>query len=672
MSELVYLANFPGLRIENDREAFAGLTLYRLPFEEYDGLTCGAFEEYAADYASTQPVFLAWDQEIDLAEPPPDAGPVSALQLKRPFRATKVLSDVGLGPLDGLLDHMDGIVLKAWSVLSLACPMSSLISPRYSVAFLHVQGGGCFLFQDNPIGTIQVQGEADQEYLFSPALRSAPVSAETLRTAEQLLPLVETIETQAPLQSALNTLLYSQTPLVSPSEQLTLCVMALETLLLADDTSQLRKTFARRLTALCASPADGDPSQELARTLYDRRSANLHGKPADAVAAQESAGAACRLLAESIVRLASAVNRGDDLGAALARLDDDDGDGGGNGNGMDMSDAHLPAATGARPADRLNRHKESTVSSLTSTMGMKDEDTEFLWSPLIGLAVEADNQVIGTARPHVVMPLSARELGDLEDRDIRRDFLEGLMGYESVGKDIGKARSVLLTVDRITEGMDPQTPMAERLRNQVGNAVLALRLAGLHRFCDPDLLGKYFYRGTIRFRRATVLRQTVLAKHIEAPDQLTAQLSGRVGQLLDLVVAHDDAGAHPDMAYVASLYRRSFSADYLSPAISATLVFASLEGIVGRFRPPDEQPQLEDYVDRLASADDGDWFRSHGRRCRNDAAHGRWPDDAVEPLHRLWSVVGAVLEHYLRFVVTQQECDARPARAFRRHVDSWT
>lgn len=662
MTTLVFLAHLPGLRLQMESSGFAGLSLYKLPFSDYNALTLGAFDSYEEEYRATEPVFLAWEQEVELFVPTAEEQRKSgALQLKRPFAKSDVLAEVGAGPLNELLVYLDDVVFKAWACLSVACPTASFIAPKYSVSFIRAQGGGYFEgLDDTLIDTIQVQGEADQEYLFSPELCSSPIDTSVLDRAASFAASLEAVQQHEPLNSALEALVYSQTPLILPSDQLVLCVMALERLLLGDRTRQLRSAFARRLAAFGDSDEEIRTIETVARTLYDARSSFLHGGSSQRAAHYEALGHAPGLLAKVLVQLAEALRQGERPDALIAKLAE--------GGFKSSTGARWPEnEPPGRPGDRLNRKKESVVASLTSTMGMREEkDRRFLWSPLIGLTIEGDAQVLGSIRPQVVMPLSARELTELEDRDIRHDYLESIEGFELIDPTLGAGRSVLLTVEEPVLDADNET-VAEQLTVEVGNTVMALRMAGLHQFSDPALLGRYFYKGNIRYRRATVVRQTVLKKHFKEADRLTEAATRNAGELLDLLLLYQEQGAHEHVKRVQALFRRSFNIDFLGIPTAASLAFAALEGILGSFHTPPDLPPIEDFVRALGKKHSG-WFKAEGRAFRNRVAHGGAKEADRPFLGELWQVLSRVLEVYLRFLVGEQYRGDRPAWEFRRRV----
>jgi hypothetical protein len=123
-----------------------------------------------------------------------------------------------------------------------------------------------------------------------------------------LLPLVDSLKDQPELLAALTVLLASNAPVLSSAEQLTLNVMALESLLLPEVRTGLSATFARRVSALLAASQEHAASlKETARGLYDARSARLHGEaPRSAEDSMSAAaqGHAQQRLAASIRRLA--------------------------------------------------------------------------------------------------------------------------------------------------------------------------------------------------------------------------------------------------------------------------------------------------------------------------------------------------------------------------------
>lgn len=656
---ILYLAHLPGLQIQEDAESFAlATTLYKLPFEDYNRLTFGAFESHASAYVATAPVFLAWYQSADLREAKSHEENIGALQFKISSQKFDPFA-MGVSSRRSALAarNLHSIAFAAWATLSLACPTAALIDPQCSVGFIQAQKGGVFRFRPGEVfNIIQVQGETDQEYLFAPALRSDPIEPEDLQRASGLVDIVSFIRKNEELNSALDTLLYSQTPLLGSSDRLTLSVMALESLLVSDKRSQLRKTFARRLSVL-SGDGESESMEALARVLYDARSLNLHGKCYDKVASYEDLGYAPQVLAEVLISLGKAMQRGHSLTSIQKALDEKDG------MQYGWAEVALDDNPTSCPNDRLNLLARPPVHSVTTTMAAPPEE-EILWSPLMGLAT-TDEIPIGTIRPHIVAPLSSKELGQLEERDIRQDFLQSRR-FDEVKRKAPNYRSVLFTPDQLVEDVRTNTSTEEQLTKEASNAVIAMRLAGLHRFSDPVLLGKYFYRGGTRYRQPTVLRQTVLMNYFDEPDKMTLSKSRQISQFLDLKSLLDDKGIYLHWERMISLYRRSFNVRFLGTRTSANLGFAALESILGGFRAQGAYPQLEDYVGVLARGECVDWFRQEARKYRNASAHGRPVEE--ESLQHLWSVLSQVIEKYLAFLVRDSPQSDRPARVFRTLV----
>src|SRR6185369_759128 len=128
--------------------------------------------------------------------------------------------------------------------------------------------------------------------------------------------------------------------------------------------------------------------------------------------------------------------------------------------------------------------------------------TTCCWSPLLGLTTDGLGQGIrmGTPPTPALLPLSPAELGELEDSEIKRDFLATTI-------ERGEPMSVLFTVpEEETADLTEATRVMERMRDL---GVIALRLAGYDLFHDPELFGSAVFEGSKRVRYPTVLRQTI-------------------------------------------------------------------------------------------------------------------------------------------------------------------
>src|ERR1041384_1292862 len=85
MSELVFLAHLPLLRIDSESLHFASGDLWRMPFANFLGLTGGAFENHQTEYEETAPVFYRVLLDLELPSLTPGrADGTTAIEIKAP------------------------------------------------------------------------------------------------------------------------------------------------------------------------------------------------------------------------------------------------------------------------------------------------------------------------------------------------------------------------------------------------------------------------------------------------------------------------------------------------------------------------------------------------------------------------------------------------------------
>ena len=230
MSELVFLSHIPLLRIEEETLPFQGGDLWQLPFETYDALSLRAFTDHRKEYEETSPVFYRIEVNLDLPILQEDReGDEGAIEIKIPSDNWALLAQYGLGFVSGF--H-DGLVDRAWAALLLAAPGAALPSPRLSTTFVVSTGNASFEMAGGVCKKIRVQGDADQEYLFLSEAAGPPLPTATIERASSLLEVVDEVKQHANLTAALSSLLAVTMPSLSPIEQLTLSVVALEAILL--------------------------------------------------------------------------------------------------------------------------------------------------------------------------------------------------------------------------------------------------------------------------------------------------------------------------------------------------------------------------------------------------------------------------------------------------------
>src|SRR5436305_3407865 len=181
--DVVLAAHVPLLRIDADSVPFAGGDLWRMPFEAFDQLTMGAFEDHRAKYEAVAPVFYREmvRPRLDNLEPLPESNGRSArLQLKWSNDEWPALSQIGLD-----LVHRFHMLAAdaAWLALLLEAPAAAFPQPRWSVTFVVADEGWGFVLPDHHCRIVSVQGDADMEYLMAPAFAGAPLPAPVLARA---------------------------------------------------------------------------------------------------------------------------------------------------------------------------------------------------------------------------------------------------------------------------------------------------------------------------------------------------------------------------------------------------------------------------------------------------------------------------------------------------------
>lgn len=654
MPAVVFLTHVPLLRLADDEAPFADGELTRLPWEQYDMLSQGAFSDFQRLYEATAPVFYRVDvPDLDVPPVSSKAATGGALEFSAPSGAWEsLLPAVGLG---FLLSYSTNVVDPAWQALLVAAPAAAPAWPRLSVTFA-VRGDEetSFEFQGQNLEGVRVDGDAGQQLLFSPHAAGAEIPRETVERADRLIPLLENAVDHPQLAAAIGALQAATHPALSPAEQTTLAVVALEALLLPEVVTGLGATFARRVATLLA-PEDDRPSlEEAARALYSARSASLHGRPRQVDAAAASSPAyAQRLLAAAIETLAAAVGSGGDVARVRAELDE--------GRRPDAARVPDPAdLTGLQSSNRLSARTPKIAfgvsfggyGSLAAEEGML-----LSWSPLVGLTCEGTLD-FGSGSGVVLTSEEPATILTLEDKDLRRD-LGNLLVVETPVACLGVTRALSDDTEAEVAGM-------LRVRDL---AVIALRLAGFAAFVDPELLGSYVFEGSVRTIDSTLFAQRILRGMGKDPEESFGE-NNVAGFYPDwrLVTEYDTTARHAEMDHVLTLYRRSHDTEFLPAGTRAGLLIALVEAMLGRFRPPDDPVQLEELVLAVAGRADtaAAWFAQHGRTFRNAIAHGYWEPDP-EPLAALQGLARPLVRAYLKAWLDCADRDRSPGKVF---VDS--
>jgi hypothetical protein len=349
--------------------------------------------------------------------------------------------------------------------------------------------------------------------------------------------------------------------------------------------------------------------------------------------------------------LAAAAGEDGDVAAICAELD--------GGRGPAPAGPPEPAGpVGVQAADRLRAREPKTAAGFSVGGGDSMEAREGMlmsWSPLVGLTCDAGFD-LGAGTGVGLVAASPATVLTMEDKDVRRE-LGNLLMIETPTACLGVAR---------TAGAD----VAAMLRAR-DLAVVALRLAGFGAFTDPELLGSYVYEGSIRTIDTTVFAAMILrGMGADPAESFGAGDAERLAPDWALVVDYETRARNGEVDHVLALYRRAQDSDFLPATARATLLVAIVEAMLGRFRPPGEQVQLEDLVRAVAGEDAAtaaEWFAEHGRDFRNAVAHGHW-DRGPEPLVRMQELLRPLIRSYLRTWLDVGDPARRPGRAFTKSV----
>lgn len=610
--EIVLAAHLPLLRIGVDSLPFAGGDLWRMPFETFDQLTVGAFADHQAAYDAVAPVFY----RLVVRPALPNLLPVPAaqaqgrrLQLKVASGDTSVLAAVGLDVLNAF--HREAVT-PVWLALLLRRPDAALPRPDWSVSFAVVDEGYGFAHQGEVLRIAQVQGDADLDYLLTEGFATTAVDeADAAAVSAWAERLSARTSVDADLWPALDALAACNSPLLSSDDRAALATAALESLLLPEVRRGLARTLAQRTARLLAGP-DAARQRQLeaaVRSLYDARSAVLHGEDRAQPGAASAPALGATLLATAVQALDAQVQAtGMSAGALVARLD----------QAAPADAVPMPSLSPAPWQAPLQRRRTGQAGLIGTNLASEDGQW-LLWAPLPGLHTRTPMTLDGTAA-HRLLPLTGAELLSLEERDVRRDFPAQLY---TVGEHL--ATLCLDLPEREAPSANAAFAALERRRDL---AVTALRLAGFDAFCDPALAGPVLMFNSVRLRRPTVLRAAVWQLCVDEQAAVVLDRAAdepRVLPQLRRLLALAEA-PHPSLDRALSLYRRGFDRRFTPPAACAALHFAALESLLGRFGAAGEADSLEALVSALLGpdSDHARWFAAEGRRSRHALAHGRW------------------------------------------------
>ena len=293
------------------------------------------------------------------------------------------------------------------------------------------------------------------------------------------------------------------------------------------------------------------------------------------------------------------------------------------------------------------------------------------WAPLVGLGYEGD-QVAEAGLATALVTLNAREVVSMEEKDIRRDFISSLeLTEDSIAGLAAAAPSP-------GSGMLDAEVVAGLVRRR-DLAVTGLRLLGYDGFDDPELLGWYVYDGSMRHRRETVVRQSVIMGLGRSPEQSVGAVE--VGALMAAwtrLGEYDSVARDRGVDATLDLFRWAHDARFTGLETRAAILLCVIEATLGRFRGKDDEVSLEALVGALDGVDPAAaaWFSAEGRSFRNSVAHGYWRPRLEragalerpvepEPLAFLRAIGRAALSELLRTWTAA----APPTRAARRPRD---
>jgi hypothetical protein len=660
MAVINYYSHIPMIRSAEESRPLGPGLLWRFPFEAWNAQTAGAFEDHKEAYDQTAPMFFFIEIEVDwpILAPGQQERP-NNIELKKPtYGSDKEFEEMGFGFLTQFLKTFGW---TAQAALTLAAPAAAPGSPRSSMTIC-VPDDHYFQIGKTSGILARIQGDADHEWLLLPGASGPPLPASSVDLASSIWRFAEAAGRNETLSSAINALLMCAEPSLLPRDQMVLATIALEALLLPEVRSQLKKTFADRLATLLSTKHDASTIARIARLLYDARSAALHGSQPKDLASAEAITRCCgaqQLLAASILALGPSVLAGVPLPDLREKLD------AGNAlkHSIPASPLDLDSPPGLRTSNRLSHATYTSMpySYVSGGVMYAEEGAVASWSPLLGLACD---ETLGVREGgFAIVPLNAVELVELEERDIRRDFISQLRSNDALG---------VLPVEQIgCIGLfDKGRHDLADLRRRRSQAVAVLRLAGFSKFIDPELLGWYVYEGMVRYRIPTVFRQSILKTIVHEPDERISESDlERVGALAALLAQYATDHSDGQMDELVGEFLRAHPSRFFPSEASAGLLFAILEEVLGRFRPRRAAVQLEDLVARVTGASESEWFRERGRAFRNAVAHGRWNGEENKPdLAFLLAMIRQIMEALIRYRV-QHDQSASPVKSFLTHLE---
>ena len=656
MPILNYYSHIPLIRIPEKSHALGPGQLWQLPFDGWNAQTAGAFEDHKNSYEKTAPVFFFMEIPVDWPFVVPGTSPTGKqLEVKL---STVLLNDPSH---ETGFEFMTAFLRKfAWTAqaaLTLACPSAAPGSPSSSMTicvpddhFFNISGTEAIL--------ARIQGDADHEWLMLPEASSEPISPRLLEFASQIWQFVQTAGENHELIGPLNLLLQCAEPTLAPEDQMVIATIALEALLLPEIRTGLKAAFIRRLSALLSGSMNTSDLEHLAGMLYDARSSALHRSvPKELSAVKKSVKNCCaqQLLAACILTAGPSLISGSSLGELREELD----------RGRVPNTAIYPplvvceTPSSLRRTNRISRELPSSApySLVAGGVMHANEGQTVSWSPLMGLA--CDEMLPVQEGNFSIVSLNAVELVELEERDIKRDFIGQLRSYESLGI---QNFPHIACIGLFAQGSHNLAELTRRRQLSVA----ALRLAGFSTFTDPALLGWYIYEGRICFRIPTVYRQTILRQIAEEPvQQIALSDLKRVKQTAALLADYHKSHVCDQIDGLLGDFLRAHPNSFLPQKTTAVLLLGIMEAVLGRFRHPNSSIQLEDLVSCFAAAPDAQWFKTDGKSFRNAVAHGRWDSESgKQGIDVLTGIVRNMILAVIGFWITKADTAQLPFKAF--------
>jgi hypothetical protein len=262
MTVVNYWSHLPHVRIEEDVVGFGPGQLWQVPFDVWDHLMLGAFEDHRDAYEATAPVCFYLETEVDwdiLVEGSIEGA--SNIEAKKPaFSGDEIFEQMGLGFMTNFVARL---ACPAQAALTLARPTTAPGSPRMSVTMFKPDNALLEFGGQHATGA-RIQGDADHEWLLMPESAGAPIDASAVGEGSALYDFASAAGEHDDLRPALDALLRAAQPTLDAQQRLVLCTIALEALLMPEARSDLAATFRNRVAALL-DPMEG--AEAAARVL---------------------------------------------------------------------------------------------------------------------------------------------------------------------------------------------------------------------------------------------------------------------------------------------------------------------------------------------------------------------------------------------------------------------